>query len=567
MKIDYNRKDCSPQETIKTIKNILKKNKIKVKESKVININNSIYSVRIELKDLKGIGTNGKGITKEYALASGYAEFMERLQSRNLIKTEFLNKVINAKLFKDEYYLDYEDFVVKFKDINLFNNYKIKELLKNNEDYRYYTKFYDILNEREVDLPIKIINMLSHSNGLCAGNSKKEALIQGICEIFERYVYRELIIKEKEIPNIKVNSKEIQKVSKQLKLLNSMGFKYQIKDCSLNGKYPVVGLMIFDKDKQNYLFSIGADPNFEIALQRCITEIFQGLSKNHIDSKLKPINNDYELKKKQYSKEFIELNWLKCYTSNNGIHPKNFFISKKFNKLNELNFTNENNNYDVYNYILNIIEKNDLKLYVKDYSILGFNTYKVYIPELSDIDVLDDVKVELYNKIKQLKKYYYNFLSVKGKNNEEYEKILEMLSKSMRYSDLIVPYNLFDINHYVDNNYVKLNYFYLLIIELIINKKYSKAIKIIEEKVKTTNISNFEKEYLSYLMCKLSGKEKIRNEYSKNIIEDINFMVENTEKYLKNLNIMECPDCSKCRNKGKCKYNEWIRINNILNCY
>lgn len=77
----YNRKDKLPLETINLIKKILSENKIKIKESKITNINNSVFSVRLELKNIPGVGTNGKGITKEYALASAYAEFMERLQS------------------------------------------------------------------------------------------------------------------------------------------------------------------------------------------------------------------------------------------------------------------------------------------------------------------------------------------------------------------------------------------------------------------------------------------------------------------------------------------------------
>ena len=41
------------------------------------------------------MGSNGKGISKEFAMASAYAELMERLQSRMLIRNYFLNKVIN----------------------------------------------------------------------------------------------------------------------------------------------------------------------------------------------------------------------------------------------------------------------------------------------------------------------------------------------------------------------------------------------------------------------------------------------------------------------------------------
>jgi hypothetical protein len=192
MSNNYNRKECNPAETVNRIKNILKKNRIKVKESKVINIDNSIYSTRVELRDIPGIGTNGKGISKEFALASAYAEFMERLQSKFLLKANFLNKEIKRS-FSDETYLGNEEFEKKFPSIK--NNQYIKETVENNSEYRYYTKFYDILNDRYVELPIKLINLLTHSNELGSGSSKEEALVQGICEILERYCYKEILLK------------------------------------------------------------------------------------------------------------------------------------------------------------------------------------------------------------------------------------------------------------------------------------------------------------------------------------------------------------------------------------
>ena len=88
--MNYNRKDCTPRETIEKIKKILNSFSIKVIEKRMININNSFYSVRVELRDFPGIGTNGKGITRDYALASAYGEFMERLQSFFLIKFSFI---------------------------------------------------------------------------------------------------------------------------------------------------------------------------------------------------------------------------------------------------------------------------------------------------------------------------------------------------------------------------------------------------------------------------------------------------------------------------------------------
>ena len=299
----YNRKECKPEETVKKIKKILKKFEINVVEKEIININNSFYSTRVELKEIKGIGTNGKGITKEYALASAYAEFMERLQANFLLKSSFLNKE-DMLIYKDEKYLEHNEFYNKFSEFIEVNS--LNDLIKYNDNYRYYTSFENIINNEKEDLPIRLINFLTHSNGLCSGNSKEEALVQGICEIFERYCYKKIMFEEIKVKNIVIKNLEQYSISEQLRELKNMGFEYKIKDCSLGGKFPVVGFMLL-KGNTKYLFTVGSDPNFNIALQRCITEAFQGLKKENIEAKMKNINIVMKNIKKNMVKNFYKI--------------------------------------------------------------------------------------------------------------------------------------------------------------------------------------------------------------------------------------------------------------------
>ena len=41
---------------------------------------------------------------------------------------------------------------------------------------------------------------------------------------------------------------------------------------------PVIGVLVFDPSYSKYFFKLGSDPDLDLALQRCITEIFQGVS-------------------------------------------------------------------------------------------------------------------------------------------------------------------------------------------------------------------------------------------------------------------------------------------------
>lgn len=104
-------KATNPVSTVTRIKGILGKLGILTSESYVESP--KFYSCRItvgngKIRDLN-IGTNGKGSTFEYSLASGYAEFMERLQNNMLLfarrfaTEEFLNSGKSDPSFKSTY--------------------------------------------------------------------------------------------------------------------------------------------------------------------------------------------------------------------------------------------------------------------------------------------------------------------------------------------------------------------------------------------------------------------------------------------------------------------------------
>ena len=73
-------KETTPDKTVKRIKEILKKHKIEIEENWGKKSKVGTYSLRVCIKGTN-IGQNGKGMTKEYAMASGYAEFLERYQN------------------------------------------------------------------------------------------------------------------------------------------------------------------------------------------------------------------------------------------------------------------------------------------------------------------------------------------------------------------------------------------------------------------------------------------------------------------------------------------------------
>lgn len=69
----------TPEHTVQRIKDIISRHEIPVIEQ-ALGDGDMFCSCRIYIShdDDSSIGTNGKGMNRQYAMASGYAEFMER---------------------------------------------------------------------------------------------------------------------------------------------------------------------------------------------------------------------------------------------------------------------------------------------------------------------------------------------------------------------------------------------------------------------------------------------------------------------------------------------------------
>ena len=101
-------KAVSPEQTISKISGILENIGIRVKEI-VYGKPSICNSVRLVISDSKfedlDIGTNGKGMSENYALASAYGEMMERIENKmlffilNMLLQNSEKKEMNTKTF------------------------------------------------------------------------------------------------------------------------------------------------------------------------------------------------------------------------------------------------------------------------------------------------------------------------------------------------------------------------------------------------------------------------------------------------------------------------------------
>ena len=412
--MNWNRKDKDPKETIRTIIDILEDNQIETKISSENEFKNLWFSNRIEFVGLNGKGTNGKGITYEYALASGYAEFMERLQTRMLFEGLFPRKYAN------KYVEELEEKMLCTTYLEIFGRYlkrnrlldvsKIEQIIGcKGKQYNILKKYYDYTEKKITYLPERFIFTICGSNGLCSGNTKYEAFCQGLCEVFERYVNYKIYFENKIIlPTIKREVYEKLNSYVMICALEKKGYSVYIKDCTLGGMLPVLGVLIVNHNKTKYCFRLGSDINVDICIQRCITEMFQGLD----------INSTFRLQMNDLDDCDYENFWRLCnlkqeyyktVRTGDGKIPRSVFLNPPSINNALKPFVNERlDNEQVAKKLTEIAHKYDMHIYIKDYSYLGFNTLGIFVPGFSEIIDYDYGIVELQNTFDEIRKMIWD---------------------------------------------------------------------------------------------------------------------------------------------------------------
>lgn len=379
-------KEVTPQETISRIKNLLSQHGIETAEDKWWNKSHSVLpsSVTVKVKNVP-FSTNGKGVSDIFALASGYAEFMERLQNISMPRSKFrLDASKNHYLKTPDRKLFDTALFRKSKELSIFdedyNNFIEQEFAAGNSHLGFAVKYLHVNSGKIEYLPDELLSVSAGSNGMCAGNTMSEALVQGCCEIFERLVLKKIYTENNvRLPKIQKVYLEKHPMFECFLYLEANGYDVCVRDCSF-GQYPVAGLFI--KKGDLFKFNLGAAPDFALALERCLTEIFQGKTQQSFDQwmiKNNGLKNDAESYEQYWEKQL----W-KSFTSYSGNLREGILTDDVLQDSPEFSLSGQNNDQTLGNLLALLVEKEN-DVYIRDVSFLGFPTYHIYVPSVSNI--------------------------------------------------------------------------------------------------------------------------------------------------------------------------------------
>lgn len=568
-------KDELPLNTINQIRNLLTDLGILTVETGWQNSAEGFFSVNLAVENTN-IKSNGKGTTTEYALASAYAELIERLQNQAHFRLSMDFSIENFEYMgffytPDEKCLSIDDILNSNEDWiqTQFSRMKSKiskEYLLNkwiNVSYEntpcdfVAIPYLNIKNTQLSHIPIKMVSKMYMSNGMCAGNTAHEAIVQGISEILERYVNKEIILKKITPPTIsKEYIKNYPRITEMINRIEMSGnYNIIIKDCSLNQGYPVVGVIFINKDNQSYFIKFGSHPIFEIAVERTLTELLQGQNiKNMIGLKefsYKPnITNEHD-------------NLLNILVDGSGIYPSQLFSNNFSYEFKEFKDIRELNNKEMLHYLINFLENKDYDIFIRDVSYLGFPSFHVIIPGLSEIEEIDNIDaIEKYSLYNRVKRYLRNS---KNLSKESINEILNFFkSEDYNKSASIAQFLNLKTKNIFPWYYTKIDLFLGTLYYY--SGNFKKSYEVFDKFIKHLNFSypknkveiTFYKCVRDYIGTHINGLNRreiidfLKQFYPMNIINGVINDIGNCKLVLNKYGELECWNCSECKLKSHC---------------
>ena len=282
-------KDLPLEQTIANMSGVLARLGMKIEIASWRNLVPHVWSLHIRDAHSPRCFTNGKGSTKESALASALGEFIERTNNNHFYAGTFWGEDIANAAFV--HYPSERWFKPGRKDAlppEILDAY-CRQIYDPNSELRGshlvdtnsgnvkrgicclpYVRQSD---DEVVYFPSNLIENLYVSNGMSAGNTLVEAQVQCLSEIFERAVKREIIESEIALPDVPQEVlARYPGILAGVQGLEEQGFPVLVKDASLGGVYPVMCVTLMNPRTGGVFASFGAHPSLEVALERSLTE-------------------------------------------------------------------------------------------------------------------------------------------------------------------------------------------------------------------------------------------------------------------------------------------------------
>ncbi len=402
-------KDLPLEQTIANMSAVLADLGIKIEIASWRNIVPNVWSLHIRDAHSPMCFTNGKGASKESALASALGEYIERLNCNHFYAGQFWGEDIADAAFV--HYPDERWFQPGADDAlpaEILDDYCLQIYNPDGElcgSHLYDTNsgnvqrgicslpFVRQADGETVYFPSNLVENLYVSNGMSAGNTLAEAQVQCLSEIFERAVKREIIEGEIALPDVPpAVLAKYPGIVAGIAGLEEQGFPVLVKDASLGGVYPVMCVTLMNPRTGGVFASFGAHPSLEVALERSLTELLQGRSFEGLNDLPPPTFASNAVTEPN--------NFVEHFIDSSGIVSWRFFSARADYEFVEWDFSGhgENSNAEEAATLFGILDAMGKQAYMAVYDDLGATACRIVVPGYSEVYPVEDLIWDNTNK-------------------------------------------------------------------------------------------------------------------------------------------------------------------------
>jgi ribosomal protein S12 methylthiotransferase accessory factor len=439
-------KDLPLEQTIANMSSLLANLGIKIEIASWRNLVPNVWSLHIRDAHSPMCFTNGKGSTKESALASALGEYIERLSNNHFYAGAYRGEEIAHKAFvhypSERWFkpgpddalpaeiLDDYCLAIFNPEGELLGSHLIDTNSGNTNRGICALPYVRQSDGKTVYFPSNLIENLYVSNGMSAGNTLAEAQVQCLSEIFERAVKREIIEGEMALPDVPASVlQKYPSILAGIEALQAQGYPVLVKDASLGGIYPVMCVTLMNPKTGGVFASFGAHPSFEVALERSLTELLQGRSFEGLNDLPPPtFNSEIVTESNNFVEHFID---------SSGIISWRFFSAKADFAFVEWDFccNGDNARTEESSALFGILKAMGKEAYVAVYDELGAMACRILVPGYSEIYPIDDLIWDNTNKALLFRADILNLFQL---SNTELSELFERLENNEldEYSDI-----------------------------------------------------------------------------------------------------------------------------------
>ncbi|WP_431287016.1 OsmC domain/YcaO domain-containing protein [Roseateles chitinivorans] len=431
-------KDLPLEQTIANMTAILANLGIKIEIASWRNLVPNVWSLHIRDAHSPMCFTNGKGATKESALASALGEYIERLNNNHFYAGVFWGEDIADAPF------------VHYPDERWFQpgpDDALPEGLLDERCLAWYDPDGELRASHLIDtnsgnvargicalpyvrrsdgetvyFPSNLVENLYVSNGMSAGNTLAEAQVQCLSEIFERAVKREILEGEIALPDVpQAVLDKYPGIVAGIRSLEEQGFPVLVKDASLGGVYPVMCVTLMNPKTGGVFASFGAHPSLQVALERSLTELLQGRSFEGLNDLPRPTFASNAVTEPN--------NFVEHFIDSSGIVSWRFFSAKADHEFVEWDFSGQgaDSNAEEAATLFGILEDMGKESYMAVYDQLGATACRILVPDYSEIYPVEDL---IWDNTNQALAFRADILNLHRLDDEQLAALLERLEDS-----------------------------------------------------------------------------------------------------------------------------------------